>query len=285
MKKTLFIFDFDDTLARTKSRIKVSNPKRGEFMLTPAEYAVYKPDPNDQFDYSEFDELIHPEELPGYVKRLKSAIKHGADVSIVTARGSAKPVAKFLQKIGIKNGVKIVPVGSSNPTKKTEYVEKKAKTGQYKNVVMYDDSTKNIQAFNQLGKKYPNILFHGHQVSHELRPTVDRKIVMQGLDQRIKNPETGNNILVRTALSYDKEHPARKSAIKFLSHYRRKQLEEDMTLPNLRKYEIPVGVPSHNIRNKFERDIPHPAREDKKVWGGMTKTSQIIKNNVKRNAP
>lgn len=36
------------------------------------------------------------------------------------------------------------------------------------------------------------------------------------LNQKIKNPETGNDILVKTALSYDKDHPARQAAMKLL---------------------------------------------------------------------
>ena len=36
------------------------------------------------------------------------------------------------------------------------------------------------------------------------------------LDKKIKNPETGNDILVRTALKYDKTHPARQLAMKVL---------------------------------------------------------------------
>lgn len=37
------------------------------------------------------------------------------------------------------------------------------------------------------------------------------------LNQKIKNPETGNDILIKTALGYTKEHPARQMAMKVLS--------------------------------------------------------------------
>lgn len=36
------------------------------------------------------------------------------------------------------------------------------------------------------------------------------------LNQKIRNPETGNNILIKTALQYDKSHPARQMAMKVL---------------------------------------------------------------------
>jgi hydroxymethylpyrimidine pyrophosphatase-like HAD family hydrolase len=218
--KTLYIFDFDDTLAETHSRVWVNNPTKGKFPLTPAEYAVYNPAPDDSFDYGEFEQLINPVQLPKYVQRLKSAIKQGAPVSIVTARGSSTPVAQFLKQIGVTRGVKIAAVGSSDPAKKTDYIEKKIKSG-VGNVVMYDDSPKNIQAFQGLAKKYPNIYFHGHEVPKKAEPDTTSSAVRQGLNATIKNPETNNDILVKTALGYDKNHPARKTAIKYL-HQQRK---------------------------------------------------------------
>lgn len=223
-QKKLFIFDFDDTLAKTNSRVKVINPKKGEFMLTPAQYAIYKPDPEDQFDYSEFDELIEPEELPTYVRRLKSAINTGQDVSIVTARGSERPVALFLKNVGITHGVKIVPVGSSNPHKKIEYIEKKLANNNYSDVIMYDDAPKNIEAFGTLQKKYSNIRFHGHQVPHHHKPSKkpDQIDINKVLNMRIKNPETNNKILVKTALKYDKAHPARRTATQLVKKWYKK---------------------------------------------------------------
>jgi hypothetical protein len=224
-KRNLFIFDFDDTLAKTNSRIKVRNPKKGEFMMTPAEYAVYKPDPQDEFDYSEFDELIEPKELPKYVRRLKSAIKTGQDVAIVTARGSEKPVAQFLKNVGVTHGVKIAAVASSDPKKKTDYIERKLAANNYSDVVMYDDAPKNIETFKSLQKKYPNILFHGHHVPHHhdtKAKSKDRSGIDKVLNSKIKNPETDNDILVKTALRYDKNHPARRVATQMVKKWYKK---------------------------------------------------------------
>lgn len=213
--RPLYIFDFDDTLAETHSRVWVVNPTTGRHAITPAQYAVYEPDPADTFDFSEFEELIKPEELPKYVQRLKSAIKSGQDVSIVTARSSTKPVAQFLQQIGVNKGVKIATVGSSDPQKKLDYIEQKIKSGNFSDVVMYDDSPKNIDAFKTLGRRYPNIYFHGHQVPKPNKPEAPSTL-QQSLDGVIQNPETGNDILIRTALGYEKNHPARRAAVQFL---------------------------------------------------------------------
>jgi len=219
--KTLYIFDFDDTLAETHSRVWVNNPSKGKFALTPAQYAVYDAAPDDQFDFHEFSQLIKPTQLPKYVQRLRSAVKAGQPVSIVTARGSSVPVAQFLQQLGITKGVKIAAVGSSDPTKKTDYIEKKLNKGGYTDVVMYDDSPKNIDAFKQTAKKYPHIFFHGHEVPKKSEPDTTSDAVRRGLDATIKNPETGNDILVKTALGYDKNHPARQAAMKFLRQQRK----------------------------------------------------------------
>jgi hypothetical protein len=223
----LFIFDFDDTLARTNSRVKITNPKTGSRFITPAVYATYKPDPDDVFDYSEFNQLIDPQELPMYVKRLKSAIKTGADVAIVTARGAELPVAQFLQQTGITKGVKIAPVGSSDPTKKTDYIETKLKSKPYTDVIMYDDALKNITAFKSMQKKYPNILFHGHHVPmHHATPSKTRDThkneMEEILNKKIKNPETGNDILVKTALNYDKSSRVKKLAVQMVKQWMKK---------------------------------------------------------------
>jgi hypothetical protein len=155
---------------------------------------------------------------------LKSVIKTGQDVAIVTARGSEKPVAEFLKNVGVTHGIKIAAVASSDPKKKTEYIEKKLASNKYSDVVMYDDAPKNIEAFKSLQKRYPNILFHGHHVPHHHKQSSskDRSGLDKVLHQKIKNPETDNDILVKTALRYDKTHPARRTATQMVKKWYKK---------------------------------------------------------------
>ena len=70
----LKVFDFDDTLVKSNSRIKITNNNKVT-MLTPAEYAVYDPRAGDEFDFSEFDELISPKEIKAMVKVFKSIVQ------------------------------------------------------------------------------------------------------------------------------------------------------------------------------------------------------------------
>ena len=67
----LRIFDFDDTIVQSKSRVKVTNKSGNEEMLTPGEYAVYQQKPGDVFDYSEFDRVIEPKEIKALTKVLR----------------------------------------------------------------------------------------------------------------------------------------------------------------------------------------------------------------------
>ena len=49
----LRVFDFDDTLAMTDSMIILNKASGEQIKQTPGEWAVYKPEPGDEFDYSE----------------------------------------------------------------------------------------------------------------------------------------------------------------------------------------------------------------------------------------
>ena len=67
------------------------------------------------------------------------------------------------------------------------------------------------------------------QTRSKNQPETDKRQVIKNLlNNTVKNPETGNDILVRTALNYDKSHPAYKAARKL----------------------IDIDVKKHNIRIK-----------------------------------
>lgn len=155
----LRVFDFDDTLVKTKSKIYVTNSKTGQsFSLTPAEFAVYEPKDGDKFDYSDFSKLISPQGIKKYNKILQTLIKASGDrkVVVLTARASIKPVAQYLKKVGITSGVNMVGLADANPIKKANYIERMINAG-YDDIYFVDDSRKNIEAVNQLKRKYPDV--------------------------------------------------------------------------------------------------------------------------------
>lgn len=158
--KKIRIFDLDDTLVHTKSKIYVTNKQTGrEFSLTPAQFALYNPKKGDKFDFSDFDKLISPQSIKKYNKVLQRLVKSGGDrkIVILTARASIKPVAQYLKSIGITSGVQMVGLADGNPMKKKNYIEKMIKAG-YDDVFFIDDSPKNIDAVNQLKRDYPDVI-------------------------------------------------------------------------------------------------------------------------------
>ena len=56
----LAVFDFDDTLAVSDSKIILTKASGEIIEMTPAEYNVYTPEKGDSFNYSQFKEIINP---------------------------------------------------------------------------------------------------------------------------------------------------------------------------------------------------------------------------------
>lgn len=222
MTKTIFISDFDDTLVKTDAKVIVIHGDGKKEELNPAQFAVYEPRHGDQFDYSQFNQLINPRPIPRYVRLLKRAIesKRINKIVILTARGSEKPVVKFLRSVGITQGVKIVALGDNNPERKKQYIERQIQKG-YSNVIFADDSPKNVNAARELRTKYPGARLIVHQakekrerkekIKQQLKPIYDKLRTTY-----MKNPLTGRDIQLRTALSYDTNHPIHHAAIQKL---------------------------------------------------------------------
>ena len=75
-------------------------------------------------------------------------------VTILTARSIGLPVTSFLKSIGMD--AYVVPVGSSDPQVKADWIEDQIQKG-YDTVYFMDDSPKNIAAVDAMLKKYPDI--------------------------------------------------------------------------------------------------------------------------------
>ena len=141
--RSLYVFDFDDTLARSEAYIYVKKRDGSELTLDPAEYAVYKEEPGDEFDFRDFNKML----------RNPVAIKD--NILILTARQLAFPLRYYFKK---QHGISpyVVGVASADPKKKSNWIEKHIKKG-YTTIYFADDSAKNIRAVDALKTKYPNI--------------------------------------------------------------------------------------------------------------------------------
>ncbi len=156
--KKLRIFDFDDTIAKSNSRVKVTHRDGTVSMLTAGEYAVYDKKDGDILDYKEFERVIEPKEIKSIVKILRNFYNAGGQrkITILTARAIVKPIQKFMNTIGIKN-IQIVAIGDSDPQKKADWIENMIKNKGYNDVFFIDDSEKNVRAVSGLKMKYPSV--------------------------------------------------------------------------------------------------------------------------------
>jgi hypothetical protein len=153
------VFDFDDTLVKTKSHIYVTNKKDGTAVkLTPGQYAVYSAKSGDQFDFSDFEDVIEPEPIHHMLMKLKYSVRKLGEenVFILTARGSSGPIRRFLDAEGV-GGIRIIALGSGDPQAKAEVIRKEIESRGVKIIKFYDDSPKNVAAVKNLRNELPGV--------------------------------------------------------------------------------------------------------------------------------
>jgi len=165
LEKKLRVFDFDDTLVKSNSKVfLVRNGKRKE--MTPGEFAIYKKKPGDEFDFSEFDRVIEPKQIKAMFKVFKNIYKASGSrrLTVLTARAAYKPVRKFLKDVGFDD-VYVVALGDANPQKKADWIESQIKKG-YDDILFLDDSPKNVKVVKKLKQKYSNIKMDARVVKY-----------------------------------------------------------------------------------------------------------------------
>jgi hypothetical protein len=177
----LVIFDIDDTLLHTTAQIKVikdGNPIRS---LTNQEFNNYKLEPGEEFDFGEFRnaQKFEEESVPigPMLDKLKQDLAAGKNVVMLTARAdfdNQKAVWRTFKRHGIDINKDVhlfragnLPGNGSPAVKKAIHVSKWLNTGNYRKIVMYDDSEKNLTVFKSLETKFPNVEFEAHHVSEE----------------------------------------------------------------------------------------------------------------------
>ena len=171
--KRLWIFDFDDTLCRTDSKIHVVNAEGVRRALSPGEFASYVEAPGEQFDYSDFLSLINPRPVK-WVNRVLRAVYdcHGSEhITILSARGFPGPIHEYVTMHGM-SGIEVVTLGSgANVTAdaKVEWVSTRIEAKNYDSVIFLDDSARNVQAASQLPKDDARRVIH-NRVAASLRP-------------------------------------------------------------------------------------------------------------------
>lgn len=183
--KKLRVFDFDDTLVRTNSFVRLRKPGGEQVHMTPAEYALYSPMPDDDLDFEDFKRLNDPREITWTLNILRSVVRSGGDAIILTARGNeSKPhIEEFLAKVGVP-GIEVVTLGDSNPMMKAAHIAARIEEYGYNFVEFFDDSEKNVRAVERMiAQRYPEVTVKARHVVHH----GGRRVTESRLRQIIRN--------------------------------------------------------------------------------------------------
>ena len=152
--KGISVWDFDDTLATTKSNVLYILPNGKTGSINASEFALQSDklvEEGAEFDFSEFNKITEGKKGPMFQKALNRNKKFGNEnVFILTARpmAAAKPIRDFLKALGLEIPLKnIVGLENGDPQAKARWVVEKASEG-YNDFYFADDAYKNVKAVN-----------------------------------------------------------------------------------------------------------------------------------------
>jgi hypothetical protein len=176
----LVIFDIDDTLVHTQTKVNVIKDGRVTRELNSHDFTHYKLQDGEQFDFENFrnahDFFHNSKPIIPMMNQLKQDIATGNKVVMVTARADFDDRELFLdtfRKYGVDMG-KVHVYRAGNMTQKVQTEEKKKiiirkllDQGNYTKAIMYDDAEPNLQSFVELKQEYPQTKFYAWHVSLE----------------------------------------------------------------------------------------------------------------------
>jgi len=150
--KKIRVFDFDDTLAKSKSMVIVNMPDGSNTQINATQFAQQASDLESQgaeFDFTEFSKVVKGKKGPLFSVAQKIADARGTeDVFILTARpqAAAGPIKAFMEANGINIPLKnITGLGDGTAEAKAGWIMGKAADG-YNDFYFADDAIKNVKA-------------------------------------------------------------------------------------------------------------------------------------------
>jgi GNAT superfamily N-acetyltransferase len=173
----LVIFDIDDTLVNTDTRVNVVQDGQVIKQLNSHDFTHYKLQPGESFDFGEFQDarefFTKARPIPGMINQLKKDIATGNRVIMLTARSDFNDRDVFLdtfRRFGIDmDRVHVYRAGNLAIKAATEEKKKiilKHLLGKehFDKLIMYDDSVPNLNAFLSLKQDYPYSRFYAWHV-------------------------------------------------------------------------------------------------------------------------
>lgn len=178
--KKLVIFDIDDTLVHTQTKVHVIRDGRVTKSLNSHDFTHYKLQPGEEFDFGDFanarEFFTNAKPIIPMLNQLKQDIATGNKVVMVTARADFNDRELFLdtfRKYGVDMS-KVHVYRAGNMKIKAQTEEKKKiiirnllNQGHYTKAIMYDDAIPNLHSFVELKKEYPQTKFYAWHVSLE----------------------------------------------------------------------------------------------------------------------
>jgi FMN phosphatase YigB (HAD superfamily) len=126
-KPKLRVFDFDDTIAKSDSNIHITTNTGEKIIMDPGEYATHTMNPDYEYDFSEFDEVINPREIVQITNVIRNVL-------------NAEEREPEGREIAIDNGAV--------------------------DVLFFDDSGKNVDAVQALSDQYPDVKIKARKVRY-----------------------------------------------------------------------------------------------------------------------
>jgi len=208
----LVIFDIDDTLVHTQTKVHVIKDGKAIKSLNSHDFTHYKLQPGEEFDFGDFRDarefFTNAKPIIPMINQLKHDIDTGNKVVMVTARADFNDRELFLdtfRKYGIDmNKVHVYRAGNfvgKMPTeeKKKIIIRNLLDKGNYTKAIMYDDAIPNLHSFVELKQEYPHTKFYAWHVSLEGEASeyhrTNESIAEDQDDYEIRNYEKLDRIL------------------------------------------------------------------------------------------
>lgn len=176
------VWDFDDTLATTKSNVLYTLPGGITGKLNAEEFAKRGDELLEQgaeFDFSEFEKVMKGAKGPMFEKAMERNKRFGNEsVFILTARpaNSATAIHEFLKGIGLDIRLEnIVGLGNSTAQAKADWVKGMVAEG-YNDFYFADDAYKNVKAVQEV-LKVADVKSKVQQANVKFSQTADPKML------------------------------------------------------------------------------------------------------------
>lgn len=201
-RRSIHVFDLDDTLIRTKAEVRVVDSHGAEIKrLTPAQFTTHALGPGERYDFRDFGDvgILARGEPVGYTRTIiETLLKNGtrSDFAILTARGDKRLHAPFLIRlfqglfgIRLRNSLIFnlsderflkykdaaeVPEALREhlsdrrfskltvPERKALVIAQDLAARGYNDISLFDDSRENLNAFKVIHKAFPHITYRPH---------------------------------------------------------------------------------------------------------------------------